>query len=303
MRWWLMYGLCLSLMVGVYAQRIEGNYRLKPDDQLFISVYGEPEMNQRVVVLRDGSVMVKPIGQVQAAGLTPQELALRIRSELTRRQILIDADVSVVIEQFHRPRVAVLGFVNRPGVYEFKEGDRVLDALSLGGNIIPDRARLEDAWLQRLDGTLIPLNLRQLLEEGNLSLNIPLQDGDTLFIPEETENRIFVGGQVKRPGQYVYRPRITVLDALGQAGWETERAALSQTFVIRQKENGESEQIRVDMVRLLKKADMTQNVELRAGDVVYVSETRTPDIDRVYRTLSLVWLMRNLGVLRSLWRP
>jgi hypothetical protein len=57
------------------------------------------------------------------------------------------------------------------------------------------------------------------------------------------------------------------------------------------------------MIKLLRQADMSQNVALQPGDVVFVSETRTPDWDKIYRALSLVWLARNLGILRSLWRP
>jgi len=90
---------------------------------------------------------------------------------------------------------------------------------------------------------------------------------------------------------------------MGQAGWETERGTLSRTFIIRQKPDGSTERIQVDMIKLLRQADMSQNVALQPGDVVFVSETRTPDWDKIYRALSLVWLARNLGVLRSLWRP
>lgn len=303
MRWVLMI-LTTALVCGLYAQRSEGPYRLHADDVISISVDGVPELFQRgIVVRRDGTISFSPIGTLQAQGLTPDELAGRIANELVRMQYLTRARVVVNIEQYHRPRVSVLGFVNRPGVYEFKEGDRVLDALSYAGNPVVERARLDDAWLQRIDGTKIPINLRKLYDEGDLSLNIPLQDGDTLFIPEETENRFFVGGAVKRPGLYTWRPRLTVLDALGQASWETERAALSRTFVIRKNKEGKEAQIQVDMVKLLRKGDMSQNIELQPGDVVYVSETRTPDVDRAYRALSLVWLLRNLGILSSLWRP
>lgn len=301
---WLLVILSLALVCGLHAQRNEGPYRLQPDDVISISVDGVPELFQRgIVVRRDGTISFSPIGTLQAQGLTPDELAGRIANELVRIQYLTHARVVVNIEQYHRPRVSVLGFVNRPGVYEFKEGDRVLDALSYAGNPVLERARLDDAWLQRIDGTKIPINLRKLYDEGDLSINIPIQDGDTLFIPEETENRFFVGGEVKRPGLYTWRPRLTVLDALGQASWETERAALSRIFVIRKNKEGKEEQIQVDMVKLLRKGDMSQNIELQPGDVIYVSQTRTPDVDRAYRTLSLIWLLRNLGILSSLWRP
>jgi polysaccharide export outer membrane protein len=157
--------------------------------------------------------------------------------------------------------------------------------------------------MQRADGTKINLNLYRLLYEGDLSLNIPIQDGDAIYVPEETQNRYFVGGQVRRPGLYTWRPGLTVLDALSQAAWETERARLSQTFVVRQKSDGGEERIRVDLVRLLNKGDMKQNIELQPGDVVYVSETNTPNFDQVYRILSVAWILRQLNYGRSLWRP
>ncbi len=296
--------LSLALLASVWAQRVEGAYRLQPEDVIRIQVVGEPELSaQQATVSRDGKVSVPIVGEVQAGGLTTSELEQLISRRYREMDILREPRVSVTILQFHRPRVSILGLVQRPGTYEFKEGDRVLDALSLGGSIVPERARLEEAWMQRVDGSKIELNLYRLLYEGDLSQNILLADGDTIYIPEETQNRYFVGGQVKRPGQYVWRPGLTVLDALSQAAWETERARLSQTFVVRKKPDGAEERIRVDLVRLLNKGDMSQNIVLQPGDVVYVSETNTPNYDQVYRILSVFWILRQLDMGRSLWRP
>ncbi|MCS7301714.1 MAG: polysaccharide export protein [Fimbriimonadales bacterium] len=296
--------LSLSLLASALAQRVEGAYRLQPEDVIRIQIVGEPELSApQVTVSRDGKISVPIIGEVQAGGLTTTELERFIARRYREMDILREPRVSVTIVQFSRPRVSVLGFVQRPGVYEFKDGDRVSEALSYAGNPIPERARLEEAWMQRADGTRLNLNLYRLLYEGDLSLNIPLRDGDTIYIPEETQNRYFVGGQVKRPGQYVWRPGLTVLDALSQAGWETERARLSQTFVVRKKPDGSEERIRVDMVRLLNKADMSQNILLQPGDVVYVAETNTPNYDEIYRFLSILWIMRQLDIGGSLWRP
>lgn len=300
----LMIVLSLTLWASALAQRVEGAYRLQPEDVIRIQIVGEPELSApQVTVSRDGKISVPIVGEVQAGGLTTSELEQLIGRRYREMQILREPRVSVTIIQFHRPRVSVLGFVQRPGTYEFKEGDRVLDALSLGGSVIAERARLEESWMQRADGTKINLNLYRLFYEGDLTQNILLQDGDTIYVPEETQNRYFVGGQVKRPGQYTWRPGLTVLDALSQAAWETERARLSQTFVIRKKPDGSEERIRVDVVRLLNKADMKQNVELQPGDVVYVSETNTPNYDQIYRILSVVWIMRQLDLGGSLWRP
>ncbi len=300
----LILGLSLMLLASALAQRVEGAYRLQPEDVIRIQIVGEPELSApQVTVSRDGKISVPIIGEVQAGGLTTSELEQLIGRRYQEMRILREPRVSVTITQFHRPRVSVLGFVQRPGTFEFKEGDRVLDALSLGGGIIPERARLEEAWMQRLDGSKIKLNLYRLLYEGDTAQNLLLEDGDTLYIPEETQNRYFVGGQVKRPGLYTWRPGLTVLDALSQAAWETERARLSQTFVVRRKPDGTEERIRVDLVRLLNKGDMTQNIELQPSDVVYVSETNTPNYDEVYRILSIWWLLRQLRVGGTLWRP
>ncbi|MCX7925630.1 MAG: polysaccharide biosynthesis/export family protein [Fimbriimonadales bacterium] len=300
----LIFGLSLILLVSAWTQRVEGAYRLQPEDVIRIQVVGEPELSApQLTVSRDGKISVPIIGEVQAGGLTTSELEQLIGRRYREMDILREPRISVTILQFHRPRVSVLGFVQRPGAYEFKEGDRVLDALSQGGGVIPERARLEGAWMQRLDGTKISLNLHRLLYEGDLTQNILLQDGDTIYVPEETQNRYFVGGQVKRPGLYTWRPGLTVLDALSQAAWETERARLSQTFVVRKKPDGSEERIRVDLVRLLNKGDMSQDIPLQPGDVVYVSETNTPNFDQVYRILSVWWLLRQLDVGGSLWRP
>jgi polysaccharide biosynthesis/export protein len=301
---WLMLCLSLALLASLAAQRVEGAYRLHPEDVIRIIVVGEPDYSApQVLISPDGKISMPSLGEIHAAGLTTTELEQLIARRFRELDILREPRVSVTIFQFHRPRVSVLGFVQRPGTFEFKEGDRVMDALSLGGGPIAERARLEEAWLQRADGTKIQLNLYQLLYGGDTSLNIPIQDGDTIYVPEETQNRYFVGGQVKRPGLYTWRPGLTVLDALSQAGWETERARLSQTFVVRQKPDGTEERIRVDLVRLLNKGDMKQNIELQPGDVVFVSETNTPNFDQIYRILSVAWILRQLNYGRSLWRP
>jgi polysaccharide export outer membrane protein len=281
---------------------VEGPYRIQPEDVLGIRI--EPgNIVHETLVGRDGTISVPYIGTIRAAGLTTSELEGAIANRFIQLDLIRQPIVSVSIRQLHRPKVSVLGMVNRPGNFDFKDNDTVMDAISLAGNYIPERAKLEEAWLRRMDGTVIKLDLRRLFEGGDLSQNYTLQDGDVIFIPEDTQNRYFVGGSVKRPGLYTWRPGLTVLDALGQGGWETERGALSRTFVVRQKPDGSTERIQVDMVKLLNRADLSQNIELQPGDVVFVSETRTPNLDEVYRVLSVVWLARNLGILRSLWRP
>lgn len=278
-------------------------YRLRPDDQMIVSLYGEPTFDQRLTVAEDGTINVLLVGAINVQGMTADEVRREIERRLKEMKLYTDPKVVINLQTFRRPRVFVLGMVNRPGAFDFRYGDKVMDALSLGGSYIADRADLEKARLVRRDGSEFPVDLVKLLEEGDLGLNYELEDQDALVVPEQVDNRVFVGGQVLRPGQYPYRRRMTLLDALTHAGWNTERGRLSSVFVARNNEDGTAEKIPVDVIKLLNKADMDQNIALQPGDVVYVPETKTPDVRKVYDVVSLYWLARNAGILRSLWKP
>lgn len=293
-RYWGAALIVLALLVQGWGQA-EEPYRLRHDDVIRITVWGAPELTQEIPIARDGTIYVPLIGTLKVEGMTPAELADLLARKYEEGGYFQDPKVGITIVQFHRPRVSVLGMVNRPGVYEFKYGDRVLDALSYAGNYVLDRADLQHARLTRADGTELDLDLERLLLEGDLSLNYELQDGDVIFIPEATTNRIFVGGLVLRPGMYTWRRHMTVLDALSQAGWNRERGTLSRTFVVRRKPDGTTERIPVDVIALLNKADLSQNVELQPGDVVYVPETRTPNLDQLYRGLAILFWVDRLG--------
>lgn len=289
----ILFATMLMLTLGE-AQNADGPYRLHREDVIFISVWNEPSLTQETPISRDGFISVPLVGVVKVEGMTVSELEEYLERIYKEKGYFRDPQVAVTIRQFYRPRVTLLGMFNRPGVYEFKYGDRLLDALSLGANYAIDRADLDRARLEREDGTVLTLSLRKLIEEGDTSLNVELKDNDTIIIPEDTLNRVFVGGQVPRPGQFPWKPRMTVLDALGNAGWSTERGMTSQTYVLRQKEDGSAERIRVDMVKLVRKGDLSQNIALQRGDMLYVPETRTPDLDRLYRSLSVLWLGKRI---------
>lgn len=278
-------------------------YRLHELDVIIITVLGEPDLGQRVQVGRDGTINLMLAGNVKVVGLTPQEAARLIARRYEEGGYLKDPKVNVSVDIFHRPRVFVLGMVSRPGAFEFKYGDRVLDALSYAGGYLPNRADLNKSRIIRRDGTELPLDLVKLLEEADMSLNYELKDEDVIYIPEELTNRIFVGGWVARPGQYAWQRRMTLLDALTAAGWNLDRGTLSRVYIVRSRPDGHTERLTVNVLDILQKADLSKNIPIQAGDVIYVPETRTPRWREAYDILSLYWLAKNVGLLRTLWRP
>ena len=166
----------------------------------------------------------------------------------------------------------------------------------------------------------IPLDLRRLIQDADLSQNVPLRTDDTIVVPdvvagvnpqEIPERRIYVLGRVQRPGMYTIRQEVPILHAIFLAGGfvepgtaarpqagegarpsggEVDRGDLSNAFVIRGKER-----IQVDLRRLIQKGDLSQNVMIRHEDMIVIPDpVQTPAIHRLrgpllkYAALSMV---------------
>lgn len=109
-------------------------HRIRPNDKLSISVFGEPELTREdYVVDGSGFLQVPLIGQIIAAGVSPEEL----RAEITRRlgaRFLHDPQVSVTLTERAKSRFAVEGQVEKPGVYEADNTTTLLAAIAQAGS-------------------------------------------------------------------------------------------------------------------------------------------------------------------------
>lgn len=182
-------------------------------------------------------------------------------------------------------RMVVLGQVNRPGSYDLLEGQRVTDLIAAAGGVTQRAAT--GAFLVR--GTAqVPVDLQKALS-GTIEANVQLKTGDMLVVPEH-QNRIAVLGAVKSPGTYDLVDGTKLIDAIAMAGGHSERGNLGQVVVIRL-EGGATKTITANVDNALKQQDMTQNVLLQRGDVVFVPE-RGWTVADIIRYLSLANLAR-----------
>lgn len=297
-RVWISFGLLLAAIMAWAApvqEQPSGTYRLQVEDIIRIQVWNEQQINAVVPVGRDGNISAPFVGIIRAAGKTTTELENDLAIEYQKILKLRNPRVSVTIERFRSIRASVGGYVNRPGFFEMRQGDRILDLLNNGGGFIADRADLRRATLLRGGSSeLIPIDLHAMLIRGDTSQNYLVQDGDVLNIPEETRNRILVLGAVQQPGTYFYKEPMTVLDAFSQARGEVRyRTWLSRTVVIRERPGlpGQYMRIQVDMVKFFNGQDPSQNIELRPGDAIYFPETKTPDIDRIASVVNSMFFL------------
>ena len=248
-----------------------------PEDVLQIEVWDpladKKEVEREVPVRLDGKISFPLAGEVQAAGLTAAQLTDALVKELSKS--VKNPTVFVSVKEIRSFRVFLAGRVAKPGAYAFRPGIPVLQALTIAGGLA-EGADLPAAYLVR-KGQRIPIDLRRLYQEADLSQNIALQTDDVLIVPEiaaganpqeVVERRIYILGRVQKPGVYTIRQEIPVLHAIFMAGGVVEPTAnLAGAFVIRGKER-----IPVDLRRLIQQGDLSQNVLIRPEDTIVVPE-------------------------------
>ena len=267
--WRIVAALAAAMLVltpGTPAagQLAGGRYVLGPGDVLEVSVWGYPDLTREVVVRPDGRVTLPLVGAVAAAGVTVEHLT----QVLTRAygEYIINPQVTVIVKQFRRITVSVLGQVARPGTYMLPPGSRVLDLLSAAGGVT-ETASLNGARLLRPEGSPLAVDLERLLA-GDPAVNVVLRGGETLVVPEDLVNLVNIIGEVARPGRYRLKGELRVLDALLLAGGLTERASVSQARLVR----GVQEIHPLQLDSLLLRQEMSHNIALLPGDTLFIPE-------------------------------
>lgn len=292
--------LLLAAALFAPAQVQSSTYRLQVDDVVRIRVYLETQIDNQIVVGPDGNITAPFVGIVRAEGLTTTELASVLKDKYIQVLKLRDPIVSVTIERF-RPITAIVGgFVQRPGQYQFRPGDTLLTLLMNGGGPIPDRADLRRATLRRKGfREVIPIDLFDLLNRGDVTQNYVVQDGDELIIPELVNGRILVLGVIRAPGVYNYKEPMTLLDAVTLAGGEIPRRSRFSKIKITRPlpgQPGNYIQIEANLVRFLAQGDSSQNVLLQPGDLVYVPDSGNIDFDQINAIANVFFILERFGI-------
>jgi protein involved in polysaccharide export with SLBB domain len=162
-------------------------------------------------------------------------------------------------------RIAVLGAVNEPGESLMPVGReiRVLEAISAIGGGLTEGADLGSAMILRSGEPVMHVDLRGLLEEGDLTQNEVLLAGDVIVVREA--GKISVLGEVNAPQSFQVTEPVSVVEALALAGSTTPDADLRRAQIITP--NGS---IPVDLDALIMRGEMDYNVEMQQGDVLLV---------------------------------
>ncbi len=256
----LILSVCLNAVCAPssFAQ----DYILGEGDVLTVSVYDQPDLTSVVRISGDGMITLPLIGQVHATGQSVDQLSTKIEIRLVDGY-LIHPQVSIFIEKFRNLKATILVGVRSPGLYELEGQTTLLELISKAGGLIEGSSN--EAIIRRNDPEdetqeVITINLNELMEQGHLSQNLSIMNGDNIFIPKKKV--FYVTGEVKSPDAYSYEKGLTVIQALTKAGGFSDRAAPGRIKIIRSLDGKE---------QLLKEVNMDERVQ--PNDVIVVPES------------------------------
>jgi polysaccharide biosynthesis/export protein len=158
-------------------------YKIGPQDVLKIDVWREDQLTRVAPVRPDGKITLPLLNDVQAAGLTPMELARVIQEDL--KKFINDPQVTVSVTEINSRRIYVTGEVAKAGAYALLPHMTVLQALSSSGGFTPF-ARIKNIYVLRIqNGTQnkLPFNYKEAIRGKNQEQNIELQPGDVIVVP------------------------------------------------------------------------------------------------------------------------
>ncbi len=243
-------------------------YRIGIDDVLSIFIWNHPDLTMNVTVRKDGQISFPMVGNIQAEGLTIPQLEEKFREKIDR--FIRSPEVTINPKEVNSLRIFMVGQLRKlsstvSGIrpeFLLRGGNTILDALS-DVEFYAD-ADLAATYVTRKD-TIIPVNLKALLREGDLSQNIILHPEDRVVVPGPTKE-VTMLGEVGAPDKYKAFIDTTLSDIISIAkGIKRDSADLYMAYVVRDRQA-----LPVNLKRLLDLGDQGQNMIMEDGDVVFV---------------------------------
>lgn len=154
------------------------------DDVLAVNVWKEPDISRSIPVRSDGKISLPLVGELQAAGQTPDQLEQQIAAKL--KSYIAEPEVTVIVQQINSQKFNILGQVSKPGAYPLTNSLTVLDAIALAGGF-RDFAKQKSIYVlrQNADGgqTRLNFNYKDVVKGKDSVQNVRLQPRDTVVVP------------------------------------------------------------------------------------------------------------------------
>jgi polysaccharide export outer membrane protein len=159
------------------------DYLIGPEDVLTIIFWRDKDMSADVVVRPDGKVSLPLLNDIQASGLSPEEL--RVALTESAGKLVEEPNVTVVVKAINSRKVFVTGQVNKPGPYPLAAPTTVLQLIATAGGLM-EYADSKNVRVMRTENgkpVSYKFNYKDVIKGKNLKQNIELKPGDTIIVP------------------------------------------------------------------------------------------------------------------------
>ncbi len=252
--------------------------KIGPNDLISLSVYDSPELSRTFRVDADGTLRLPMLPQhLQAEGLYPEQLEKEITKALVDGGILVDPIVTVTMAEYRSRSISVVGAVRSPTTFQDTGNLTLLDAISQAGGLTDGAGEEILVSRQHTDSSGKTVTLteripaRSLLESTDASLNLPLQGGEVIRVPEA--GHFYVVGDVKNPGSFDIKDgnESSVLKALALTHGLDHYSAKTAYIYRTEAGKGGKNEIEVPLNKIIKRK--APDMPLMANDVFYVPES------------------------------
>jgi polysaccharide biosynthesis/export protein len=305
------------------------DYVLGPGDRVKIDFYNVPEFSGEYGVLPNGTINLPQMGGINVRGKSLKQVSSLV--EARSRKILRFPVITVSLTSARPISIAIAGEVTKPGSYTLSAQAATTTGDPGGVPTLTRTIQIADGFTQAADlgrvqirrqqaagssgPQIVVVNLWELIQKADLSQDIRLRDGDSIYIPANESptlesawqmaganfaaraNRplkVTIVGQVNRPGPHTLTPvsnegtviqAPTVTRAIQQAEGINQLADIRNIKVYRLTRAGASQMIKVDFMKLLQEGDVKQDLPLQEGDTIEIPLATTIN-DQEITTLS-----------------
>jgi polysaccharide biosynthesis/export protein len=240
-------------------------------DLIHLTVYDSPELSQSFRVDKQGHLNLPLLrAPLRAEGLMPNALRDEIAAALRAQHLFVDPVVDVSVVEYRSRDVTVSGAVKMPLTIQEIGNLRLLGALSQAGGLLPEAG--PEISVEQATGPIQHISVRELFDGSHPELNIPILAGAQIRVPQY--DRVFVVGNVKRPGAFPFQnlQDTTVLQLLALSGG-LDSFSLNKAYIYRE-QTGSTQKAEIEIPLRLILDRKAQDIKLAANDILYVPTNR-----------------------------